>query len=219
MYCNNCTRKTYHVKIKTHEVRGQDEEGMIDWSNEYSIVQCQGCKEIHFRDRHYFSEDQHWEPEAPIVYRDSYYPPREFRKKPSWFDEISTNLAAVLEEVYVALQNGLGFLSAVGARTALETVLNEKLNDIGGFGQKLKALADNGLITPDEMGLLESVTEAGNAAAHRGYKPRPDDLIVVMDVLESIIEKLYLSQQKAKALKERAERLRKRIPPRPVKPS
>lgn len=54
----------------------------------------------------------------------------------------------------------------------------------------------------------------GITAAHRGYAPDEEDLIAVMDILEEVIEKLYVKEKRERELLQRARGLRNRVPPR-----
>jgi len=118
------------------------------------------------------------------------------------------NLQEILDEVYVALQNGTRVLAAVGARTTLDILALDKLGDLKTFQAKLDALQGAGHVTPHERDLLEVLTEAGNASAHRGFRPNENDLVTVMDVLEGILEKVYVLDARQKELAARAKQLK-----------
>jgi hypothetical protein len=67
VYCSQCKRETNHIVIQSvdcvgSEVIGYYEEGhpaTVDWSNNYQIIQCQGCDTVTFRHVSWFSEDEH----------------------------------------------------------------------------------------------------------------------------------------------------------------
>jgi hypothetical protein len=54
---------------------------------------------------------------------------------------------------------------------------------------------------------LDILTDAGGAAAHRGWKPKPDQLNTVMSILESFFHRKFV-------LESEAERLKAQLPPR-----
>jgi hypothetical protein len=184
----------------------------VDWADIYQVLECAGCGHVTFRKRFWFSPWQEETPYTGPVFEDTYFPPPSFRRKPTWFDELDETLRNVLEEVYIALQNNVRYLAAVGARTALDTVLVDKVSDKGSFSDKLDELEKIGLVSQAERKMLEAVIEAGNAAAHRGFALEQEDLIVVMDILESVIKKLCVTQKHEKALLEKAEELRTKVP-------
>ena len=56
--------------------------------------------------------------------------------------------------------------------------------------------------------VLEVALDAGSAAAHRAFRPDPDDLNAVMDIIENLLHSIY-------HLEKLATRLKKTTPPRP----
>ena len=84
---------------------------------------------------------------------------------------IDGQLHGILSEMYTAYDNRSYILTAVGLRTALDRgteVLG--IDPAITFAEKLDALKDGGWIGDTERDILEVVTDAGNAAAHRGWR-------------------------------------------------
>ena len=67
-----------------------------------------------------------------------------------------------------------------------------------------------GHISASEKDILEAMTDAGNASAHRGYSPTFEQLTAIVDILENFIERAFV-------LKNVAEALRQSTPPRQSK--
>lgn len=212
--CNGCGKKTHHVYLAAAEISGEDQQDETWWFVHYEVLRCGGCQQISFRKRFVFSEWQSFAPNEPVVSEDTYYPPRESRKRPEWMRMLPEGLQEVLGEVYAALQNGSRFLAAVGARTALDIVLVDKVGDKGTFKAKLRALQDAGHVSNHEREMLEILTDAGNASAHRGFRPEEADLITVMDILEGVLEKLYVAPARQQDLAKRANELKGKVPGR-----
>jgi len=63
-----------------------------------------------------------------------------------------------------------------GLRGVTAKDLTDKLGDIGGFAQKLDEAEKNGWVTPAHRKVLETAVDAGNAAAHRRYRPKKKHL-------------------------------------------
>jgi len=209
IFCNGCMKKTRHLLLFHHMEEGGDEE--FSWNHDHQVLQCQGCENITFRidhtDSESYSEDGLW-------HSYTYYPPPVSRRKPVWFDELPSDIRLVMEEVYVALQAGSRYLATVGARTVLDLLITDKIGDVGTFKDKIAKLETDKHITHPEAELIEAVTEAGNASAHRGFRPDATSLNHVMDILEAVLDKFYAAENRQYTLALQAEELKKKIPPR-----
>ena len=215
IFCNECLRKMKHIvlsSVKKSGVHNVAPDFSISWENTYQVLECQECSNVTLRVRHWNDEAQ-WSHDKKD-YQDSYYPPIVSRPKPVWFDKLDEKYQEVLEEVYVALDANARFLAAFGARTALDMLIVDKIGDIGSFKKKLNKLESDGFIDSTEKELLDAVTEAGNAAAHRGYAPDEKLLDSVMDILESLFDRLYFKPSRDKELLEKARELKGKIPKR-----
>lgn len=215
IFCNECLREMKHTvlsSVKRSGVHEVNPEFHISWENTYQVLECQECDSVTLRVRHWNDEAQ-WS-QNKKDYQDSYYPPIVSRPKPIWFDKLDPKLQDVLDEVYVALDANTRFLAAFGARTALDMLIVDKIGDIGTFKDKLNKLESEGYIDSTEKELLDAVTEAGNAAAHRGYAPDEQLLNSVMDILESLFDRIYFKPDRDKELLRKARELKSKIPKR-----
>ena len=204
IHCNECRRKTDHRLLKT--IKGDsgseliDEEGSsIWWETTFDLLQCCGCREAVLRRTYEFSE---WD------YADvRYFPPRVSRHPPKWVYDLPGDLRLLLEEVYRALDANNHQLPMMGARTLVDMVIVEKVGDVGGFAKKLKELEKAGFVSSKHREVLEAALDAGSAAAHRGYAATPDVVNIVMDIVENLLQAVYVLQGAA-------QKLRKSTPPR-----
>lgn len=204
-----------HRVLSSVERKGYHEvspEFGISWENTYEILECQECQNVTFRKRHWNDEAQ-WSHDKKD-YQDSYYPPIVSRPKPPWFKKLDERFQEILEEVYIALDANTRFLAAFGARTALDMLIVDQIGDVGTFKDKLNKLEADGYIDSTERELLDAVTEAGNAAAHRGFAPDEKLLNSVIDILESLFDKFYIKPERDKELLEKARVLKSKIPKR-----
>lgn len=213
IFCNECLREMKHkvlssvIRSGSHDVNS---DFSIYWENTYQVLECQECNNVTLRVRHWNDEwSQH-----KHDYQDSYYPPIVSRPKPIWFGKLEQKYQEVLQEVYIALDANTRFLAAFGARTALDMLIVDKIGDIGTFKQKLNKMESAGYIDSTEKELLDAVTEAGNAAAHRGYAPDEKLLSSVIDILESLFDRIYFKPNRDKELLKKAIELKSRIPKR-----
>ncbi len=215
IFCNECLREMKHLVLSSVKRSGVHEvapEFSFSWENIYQVLECQECSNVTLRVRHWNSEAQ-WSHDQKD-YKDSYYPPIVSRPKPVWFEKLETKFQEVLQEVYIALDANSRFLAAFGARTALDMLIVDKIGDKGSFKNKLNKLESEGFIDSTEKELLDAVLEAGNAAAHRGYAPDENLLNSVIDILESLFDRLYFKPSRDKELLQKAKELKGKIPKR-----
>jgi hypothetical protein len=200
--CNRCNRETKHAVLKkrlTSDEADAKGYGPVSWQDVYEMLECGGCESVTLRHTHLFSEY----PEPRV----SYYPPPIARPAPMWKHKLPLELRSLADEVYSALHADSRRLGLMGARTILDMVLLEKVGDAGTFLEKLKKFEDLGFVGSRDREILEAALDAGSAAAHRGYRPKPDQLDQVMDIVEHLLEAVYV-------LHRAAADLRKSTPPR-----
>lgn len=211
MYCNRCGKQMRHT-IVAESVRTRS-EGLVDIFRTSQILECGGCEYTVLRKLVHFSEFQErpgdMDPDPEIS------PAPASHREPVWTDELNNyTLRAVLREVYLSLNVGLRFLAAVGMRTALDVLINEKVGDVGTFEQKLEKMVGAGFVSPEEKDRLGVLAEVGHAAAHRGYAPEPQVLDVVLKIIESAVERLYIEVIRSTELSGAADQIRPTIPRR-----
>jgi hypothetical protein len=213
-HCNRCRGDRNAFVRATHTVSGSD--GEVSWSDTYDVLECCGCGDMNVRHEHWFSEwDSIEQDSLGNMYmqhgvKTTYWPPPMKRQKPEWSGDISDDvLRTLFDELYVGLASDLLVLSTIGARTLFDRASFLQVGDPpGGFAGKMQAMLDAGQISANEKEILEAMTDAGNASAHRGYSPTFEQLTSIVNILENYIERTYV-------LAEAADALRKSTPARP----
>ncbi|MNI25711.1 hypothetical protein D3C73_793800 [compost metagenome] len=146
------------------------------------LTKCRGCDKINFK---------HTLRSAPPVEKTDqvfYFPKRAIRPVPNWVINIPIKYVDILREVYIAVNEQLFTLALTGIRTLLDIYIVEKIGDSGNFKQKIKKLVENNIITSSKAQVLETTIDAGNASAHRGYKPDQETLFQVLSIVENLLE-------------------------------
>jgi hypothetical protein len=95
----------------------------------------------------------------------------------------------------------------MGIRAVVDVVILENVGDVGSFAKKLATLEERGFIGRQQRQFLEAVLDAGNAAAHRGHAANAEELESAMDIVENLLQAVYV-------LETAAEHVRRRTPPR-----
>jgi hypothetical protein len=201
-HCNTCGGNKKHAVVgeRVHEGSEDHEHFSIWWKTTNELLECLGCEHVTLKRTEYFSEY-----DEPSV---AFFPPPIYRPIPAWHGKVPWGLGRLLSEIYSAIQANSKSLSIMGARAVVEHVVNEKVGDKGTFDKNLDGLVGAGFLSQRNKESLSAAIDAGSAAIHRGFQPSDDDVNHVMDIVENMVQSVYISEQAGTSLKQR-------VPPRP----
>lgn len=157
----------------------------------YRLLECGGCAIIYYQR---CVEETLVDEDCIPEYRETstFYPRRSKRERPQWLGELlwyaDVDLFNLFDSLYRAFDAELNVLTAIGIRTAFD-----KSTEVLGvdpsllFKEKLDQLLMAGHVGKSEYEVLKVLTDAGNAAAHRGWKPKDAEIEIMMSVLESFV--------------------------------
>ena len=74
---------------------------------------------------------------------------------------------------------------------------------------KISGLAENGFLTTHNAEILQELRFLGSEAVHNLYQPPLSELGLAIDIIELVIENLYMIDRKARSLKESRENRKK----------
>lgn len=217
-HCNGERTCVVHAVVDKRWDWSDDDGNSVNGGVEHSLLECQGCETVFYESSSWNTEDvEHYysrsgELRVSFNKEKNTYPKAESRTKPAWFDALSKvdeSLYKILGEMYVAYDNRTLILAAIGLRTALDqatVVLG--IDPALKFFEKMAALRDGGWIGDTEKDVLEVVTNAGNAAAHRGWEPDEHEAADLLMAMEVFLQRAFIVGKKALSIKER-------IPPAP----
>jgi Domain of unknown function (DUF4145) len=140
-----------------------------------------------------------------------YFPPAIIRDLPPWRFKLPIEIRKLLEEIYRSLDAESLRLPMMGARTLVDMTIVEKIGDIGNFKEKLKELEKEGFVSARNREALYIALEVGNAAAHRGHAAAESEVQSVMDIVETMLQAIYV-------FPELAQNLKANTPARPPRP-
>lgn len=191
----------------------EDREGRYSISGgvEHSLLECRGCETVFYLSDAWDSEsvDYFYGPDGQTVVeaeRDKRtYPSPDSQTKPIWFDAIGktdAQLQSILNETYVAYHHGANILTAVGLRTALDRATEViGIDPAITFEEKLTELKTGGWIGATEHDILDVITNAGSAAAHRGWSPSKEDVGKLLTAMEAFLHRAFIVGQDALTIK------------------
>ncbi|WP_336763823.1 DUF4145 domain-containing protein [Asaia sp. VD9] len=224
--CSTCGGERNCYVRAEHQWRVDSED--ISAHRLYQILECAGCEHTFVRVGYTNSEDYaswddgHGNEEKEYIEHIEYLPALAKRARPEWLDSLflswppgESRLYEVLDEVYKAIDAGLVMLSAVGVRTAFDVVAAKLGVDAAlSFEEKLDELLSSNHIRSDERAHLAVLIEAGNAAAHRGWFPRQDELVTLIDLLERFVTQTVIEPEAAKRRDAELAAIRDGVPPK-----
>lgn len=232
-HCGECGGLR-NCDIRGHYVEsGGDDYVGIHWRKEWYLLVCKGCEHVFAQYVATNSEDiDYWfdaRGNEVSQYAETVrtWPARAKRKAPDWFsnqyieadDLIDTSLVdAALKELYGALDADLLVLGSIGVRTSFDVAavalgVDAELS----FNEKTAALEHQKHILEADKDKIQLLVEAGSASAHRGWKPTPEDLSGLMDVLEEFIFNSFVAPARKRAKAANLEKIKASVPTRSKK--
>jgi hypothetical protein len=211
-HCPECGKDRNADVIGFHRLRWDNGETDLWGTVEYYILKCRGCESVYFKTSDYFCENINrrqnpntGEWEDFIDETTNYWPAPSKRKRPEWISELTMidwNLNHLFADIYTALDNDLGVLAAIGVRTVFDRASELiGVDPAISFKEKLDELLTVGKIGQDERQTLDVLTDAGSAAAHRGWNPSPEELDTMMAIIEAFLYRTFILGEAAKILK------------------
>lgn len=200
--CKKCARDTNHLVLKSVEESGSEPmEPDIDfyWSTTYQIIQCQGCDTISFRSLSSNSED--FGPTGEVFEQEALYPSRtEGREVISDAHILPSELERIYQETVNVLNGNQPVLSGIGIRAIIETVSKEKNATGKDLCEKINNLVATGVLTKDGADILHKLRVLGNKAAHEVKAHSSTELNLAMDVVEHLLQAVYILPFHAKRM-------------------
>jgi hypothetical protein len=190
--CASCHKATKHFIRKAYKfeeiinLREYGMNGTLRTSHEYLTVQCAGCENVSFLD----IADSGG---GTTVYQYPEIRPKELQGlflDHNELDKLPKDIALLYEEVSVAFTNHTSILAGIGLRTLVEAICVQQKIQVYNLHLKIKELHNRGLISKQELPIIDKLRTIGNTAAHK-IKPANEDtlrhaLLIVNHVLRSV---------------------------------
>lgn len=199
-YCNHCKKEGHFIEMK-----GGDD--YIQPANNdplkspprliWRLMQCMSCgMDIVFY--------------MDYMGNQGYYPARSLESGQP-FEHLPENLHKIYYEVHNSLQNFNSIVTAIAIRAIVEGVCDEKGIKTGPpkkeggkrRGQlegKIDGLLEKQVINKAQCDALHSFRFMGNKAVHKLEEPSLDELILAIQILESVLRSTFELPEKVKAL-------------------
>lgn len=200
--CNKCDNRTNHNVCSSVEFYWDTED--IQGIDNYEIVRCSGCDGISFRISSSNSEDCDYGINGEIIHPESeeIYPNRIMgRTTLAEMYFLPEKVRSIYEETHVALCTKLRILAGVGIRALIESVCLEEKAEGKNLEKRIEDLVKKGVLTKTNAEILHKTRFLGNRAAHEVKAASDAELDVAFDILENLLETIYIIPKKAEKLK------------------
>lgn len=186
----------------------EQETGFSGW-DKYYVLKCMGCDETFFLHENWFSEDMDCDGSNSI--KRMYYPKIENRRANknlrNLFGYTDALVVSLYKEIYMAINNDLPQLAAAGTRALIERISDDLIGCCNDFKEYLTGLLNSGHISEIQCDVLSKTLEIGHGVMHRGHVPHMPEVEQTLDIVENLIEQVYINQSKA-------DNIKKKTPPR-----
>jgi hypothetical protein len=202
--CRRCNGQTNHTVCNSLGLAWEDYGANLQGTENYEIIRCLGCDNISFRIGFSNSEDIEYDLEGNSFYPETekLYPSRlKSRTSLTDADSLPRKIRYVYTETHAALRIKLRILAGIGIRTLIEAVCLEE----GAKGKNLKTkindLVKKEVLTKKNATILHKTRFLGNRTAHEIKPPSDPELDVAFDIVENLLETVYIIPEKAEQLK------------------
>ena len=173
----------------------------------HSLFECRGCNTVFYETSAWDDNDidrwyDHWGKEQQEAnYTKATFPRPSLRSRPAWVERegwVDAELRRIIEETYGAIEAGSLTLSLIGLRSTLDrcfVILG--IDPAMTFVEKIDALHTEHYIGKSEYDGLTVLVNAGNAAAHQGWRAEQDHVARLLDVLENFIQRVIVNGRRA----------------------
>ena len=200
--CNRCDNRTNHLVCSSVERRWGDDD--IQGVDIYEIIRCSGCDTVSFRIGSSNSEDyaldekgEYFHPETEEIY------PSRLMGRTALEDlySLPEKVRAIYKETHDALCTKLKILAGIGIRALVEAVCSEEQAEGETLEKKIDDLVKKEVLTKRNAEVLHRTRLLGNKSAHITRASSDSELDVAFDIVENLLETVYIIPKKAEKLK------------------
>lgn len=210
--CPECTKDTHHNILTEHKTYSQDKKYDVEFWANYQVVQCCGCHNISYRTVTTCSEA--FDPETGEFDESiSLYPERYKKRHPvADVDKFPEECQRIYLETLEAINRNMLLLTAIGLRATVEAICIHQKTGTNNLNKGIDALATSGHLSKTQADFLHSLRFMGNVAAHEIKPPKPQELVMALEIAETLLKTLYILPIAASKLPSAPKKNAKTVP-------
>jgi len=201
-YCTDCFKNTNHTVRDVFKIEGSFEYQVNRF---YGVVQCDGCGTVSYRtetkDYELMEFDYQQNDYFPRTAREYYPQTLKFHRNDLDTLLLPEKIRFVYDDTIKSFAAGSYLLTAIGFRTIIEAICIDqsiKVKDIEDLKPQIEKMTKKGLITPREAARLHTIRFSGNDSAHEMIVTKEGDLYVVLNIVDHLLNNLYIIDQQIK---------------------
>lgn len=201
--CSKCNRKTNH-KVLTSVEYYWDASGDIQGYDYYETISCLGCDEISFRLASTNSDDIDMDEDGKYFNSETeeLFPQRLIgRSLLSDLHLLPLKIRQIYRETHSALSSGLKILAGVGIGALIESICIEEQTKGFNLKERIEDLVKKGVLTQKSADILHETRFLRNRSAHEIEAATDTELSVAFDIMENLLQTVYIIPKKADGLK------------------
>jgi len=199
VFCNRCGTGTIHNALTAvrKEYVPDEEYGGPDFWTSYQIIQCNGCLDISFmEDRANSEHTEGFGDDERLVHEFSFYPEHlSMNRKIQEAKTIPSIIFELYRETIILVSKRMFRFAALGLRLLIEELAKDQGASRYHLDSKLKELLAASIISSDEKEVLEILKVYGDDAAHKDEIQPEKILKLGVDIMESIIIRIYVFKE------------------------
>ena len=205
LFCSNCHKETWHEFLFEKSYQDDSPKDYAHCSKSL-VTECCGCEQPHY----FWSSWTQNKDGSGVDNLDNWvFPPKSIHQPPGWyinfvfssvFDDSGEKncVSDLLREVHSALEKNCPRLGIMRIRAIFEHIMISKIGDNNSFRNNLNKFQSEGYISKMQRESVEHILEAGHAAIHRSHEASQGELIAALEIVEGLIETLYINPNKSK---------------------
>ena len=200
IYCRRCLGKTNHSILCSRTEEADPEEFEI-WRRTHYLAQCAGCETYCYATATETAENL--DPNSgEMVPEWTVYPTSEGEKEPlEKYYLFPTRVKGIYLEVIKSINGDLLLLSAIGLRALLEAICKDQEVKGRNLVKLIDGLADEGVLSKKQSGILHGLRFMGNAAAHEIERPDREEVLAALGIAEAMLNVIYVLPHLSKEVK------------------
>lgn len=194
-YCDSCKQDTWHTVREVLCTKWSVDDGIVSGSDDYAIIQCNGCDKISYRtesmcsENYIYLDDGSFEYDVDVA---SYPAPQPSIGSINDMSLLPFKVRKIYTQTLNTIINKDYILAGIGLRSAIEAICLDKEIVGSNLQKKIGKMVSNGLLSQSDGKMLQGIRFLGNDAAHEIDEPKIETIAIALKIIEHLLVTLYI---------------------------